>query len=165
LKPPPAGETTVSELTHDDVQQILKIIDEMGDREVHLEIGELKLHISPGGSAPASASTQAARAAPVQPPADAAAPAAPGAPFEVPPGHVAVRAPTMGMFYRAATPGAKPYAEIGDHVGPEDAVCVFEVMKLFSTLKAGVAGTVTAIPLANETLVEPDQPLIVIKPD
>jgi len=155
----------VSELTHDDVQQILKIIDEMGDREVHLEIGELKLHISPGGSAPASASTQAARAAPVQPPADAAAPAAPGAPFEVPPGHVAVRAPTMGMFYRAATPGAKPYAEIGDHVGPEDAVCVFEVMKLFSTLKAGVAGTVTAIPLANETLVEPDQPLIVIKPD
>ena len=155
----------MSELTHDDVRQILKIIDEMGDREVHLEIGELKLHISPGGSTAASASTQAARAAPVQPPADAAAPAAPGAAFEVPPGHVAVRAPTMGMFYRAATPGAKPYAEIGDRVGPEDAVCVFEVMKLFSTLKAGVAGTVTAIPLANETLVEPDQPLIVIKPD
>ena len=155
----------MSELTHDDVQQILKIIDEMGDREVHLEIGELKLHISPGGSAPASASTQAARAAPVQPPADAAAPAAPGAPFEVPPGHVAVRAPTMGMFYRAATPGAKPYAEIGDHVGPADAVCVFEVMQLFRPLTAGVAGTVTAIPLANETLVEPDQPLIVIKPD
>jgi len=165
LTAPPAGETTVSELTHDDVQQILKIIDEMGDREVHLEIGELKLHISPGGSAPASASTQAARAAPVQPPADVPAPASSGAAFEVPPGHVAVRAPTMGMFYRAATPGAKPYAEIGDHVGPEDAVCVFEVMKLFSTLKAGVAGTVTAIPLANETLVEPEQPLIVIKPD
>ena len=155
----------MSELTHDDVRQILMIIDEMGDREVHLEIGELKLHISPGGSTAASASTQTARAAPVQPPADAAAPAAPGAAFEVPPGHVAVRAPTMGVFYRAATPGAKPYAEIGDHVGPEDAVCVFEVMKLFSTLKAGVAGTVTAIPLANETLVEPDQPLIVIKPD
>jgi acetyl-CoA carboxylase biotin carboxyl carrier protein len=71
----------------------------------------------------------------------------------------------MGTFYRAATPGAKPYAEIGDHVAPEDAVCVFEVMKLFSTLKAEIAGTVTAIPLANETLVEPDQPLIVIKPD
>lgn len=155
----------MSELTHDDVQQILKIIDEMGDREVHLEIGELKLHISPGGSAPSSASTQAAPATPVQPPAAPAAPASNGATFEVPPGHVAVRAPTMGTFYRADAPGAKPYAEIGDHVDPEDAVCVFEVMKLFSTLKAGVAGTVTAIPLANETLVEPDQPLIVIKPD
>jgi biotin carboxyl carrier protein len=42
---------------------------------------------------------------------------------------------------------------------------VFEVMKLFSTLKAGIAGTVIAIPFANETLVEPDQPLIVIRPD
>ena len=155
----------MSELTHDDVQQILKIIDEMGDREVHLEIGELKLHISPGGGAPGSASTRAAPPAPVEPPPDVAAPASSGATFEVPPGHVAVRAPTMGTFYRADAPGAKPYAEIGDHVGPEDAVCVFEVMKLFSTLKAGVAGTVTAIPLANETLVEPDQPLIVIRPD
>ena len=155
----------MSELTHDDVRQILKIIDEMGDREIHLEIGELKLHISPGGSAPASAFTQAARAAAAPPPADVPAPAPSGAAFEVPPGHVAVRAPTMGTFYRADAPGAKPYAEIGDHVGPEDSVCVFEVMKLFSTLKAGVAGTVTAIPLANETLVEPDQPLIVIKPD
>ncbi len=155
----------MSELTHDDVRQILKIIDEMGDRDIHLEIGELKLHISPGGSAPASASSRAAPATPVQPPVDAAAPASNGATFEVPPGHVAVRAPTMGTFYRAATPGAKPYAEVGDHVGPEDAVCVFEVMKLFSTLMAGVAGTVTAIPLANETLVEPDQPLVVIKPD
>lgn len=158
----------MSELTHDDVRQILKIIDEMGDREVHLEIGELKLHISPGGSARAGEATPAPQSEPPRPPVQVAAPAAPAAPgaaFEVPPGHVAVRAPTMGMFYRAATPGAKPYAEIGDHVGPEDAVCVFEVMKLFSTLKAGVAGTVTAIPLPNETLVEPDQPLIVIKPD
>jgi len=157
----------MSELTHDDVQQILKIIDEMGEREVHLEIGELKLHVSRGGGAPATAAERALHPEPPPPPVQAAAPDAPAGPnaaFEVPPGHVAVRAPTMGTFYRAEAPGAKPYAEIGDHVGPEDAVCVFEVMKLFSTLKAGVAGTVTAIPLANETLVEPDQPLIVIKP-
>ncbi|MEK7876357.1 MAG: biotin/lipoyl-containing protein [Pseudomonadota bacterium] len=158
----------MSELTHDDVQQILKIIDEMGDRDIHLEIGELKLHVSRGGSAPATETAPSPNPEPARSPAQAAAPIAPATPnaaFEVPPGHVAVRAPTMGTFYRAATPGAKPYAEIGDHVGSEDAVCVFEVMKLFSTLKAGVAGTVTAIPLANETLVEPHQPLIVIKPD
>ena len=158
----------MSELTHDDVQQILKIIDEMGERDVHLEIGELKLHVSRGGGAPPAATAPAQHPAPPRPPVQAAAPAAPARPdavFEVPPGHVAVRAPTMGMFYRAATPGAKPLAEIGDRVGPEDAVCVFEVMKLFSTLKAEVAGTITAIPFANETLVEPDQPLIVIKPD
>lgn len=158
----------MSELTHDDVQQILKIIDEMGDRDVHLEIGELKLHVSRSGSAPVTVTAPAPYPEPPRPPVQTAAPAVPAGPtsaFEIPPGHVAVRAPTMGTFYRAATPGAKPYAEIGDHVDPEDAVCVFEVMKLFSTLKAEIAGTVTAIPLANETLVEADQPLIVIKPD
>jgi len=157
----------MSELTHDDVQQILKIIDEMGDRDIHLEIGELKLHVSRGGVPPTDAEPTLPPEPP-RPPVQAAAPAAaakPNAAFEVPPGYVAVRAPTMGTFYRADSPGAKPYAEVGDHVGPEDPVCVFEVMKLFSTLMAGVAGTITAIPLANETLVEPGQPLVVIKPD
>jgi biotin carboxyl carrier protein len=71
----------------------------------------------------------------------------------------------MGTFYRATSPGAKPYAEIGDHVEPDDTVCVFEVMKLFSTLKAGIAGRITAFPVANEAQVEPDQVLVVIKPD
>ena len=158
----------MTELTHDDVQQILKIIDEMGDRDIHLEIGDLKLHVSRRGEAQATATEPAPHPEPPRPADQATVPAAPAEPsavFEVPPGHVAVRAPTMGTFYRADTPGAKPFAEIGDHVGPEDPVCVFEVMKLFSTLKAEVAGIITAIPLANETLVQPDQPLIVIKPD
>ncbi len=83
----------------------------------------------------------------------------------MPAGHVAVSAPTIGTFFRAASPGAKPFVEVGDHVEPEDIVCVFDVMKLFTSLAAGVAGTVTAILVANETLVEQDQPLVVIKPD
>lgn len=70
----------------------------------------------------------------------------------------------MGTFYRASSPGAKPHTEVGDHVEPDDTVGVFEVMKLFSTLKAGVAGTVTAIPVANESMVEQDQVLVIIKP-
>ena len=155
----------MSELTHDDVQRILRIIDEMGDRDVRLEIGELKLHVTRGA---ASAHTAAAPQAPAGPqPAPASAPArpVPAPAVEVPPGHVAVRAPTMGTFYRASSPGAKPHAEIGDRVQPDDTVGVFEVMKLFSTLKAGVAGTITAIPVSNEAMVEPDQVLIIIKPD
>lgn len=156
----------MSELTHDDVQQILKIIDEMGERDVHLEIGELKLHVSrSGGAAPATAT---ARATPAPPPVSAAVPAAVGKlplQAEVPLGHVAIRAPTMGTFYRASTPGAKPHAEVGDRVQPDDTVGVFEVMKLFSTLKAGVAGTISAIPAANEAMVEEDQVLVIIKPD
>jgi acetyl-CoA carboxylase biotin carboxyl carrier protein len=162
----------VSDLTHDDVQKILRIIDEMTDRDVHLEVGDLKLHVSRRGAAapvsPASPVVPAAelRAPPVSaPPPVAAAAASVPVNAEIPPGHMAIRAPTMGTFYRASSPGAPPHAEIGDHVGPDDTVGVFEVMKLFSTLKAGVAGTITAIPAANEALVEQDQVLVVIQPD
>ena len=156
----------MADLTHDDVQKILRIIDEMNDRDVHLEIGDLKLHVSRAGAAPSvspvspviPAAELRARPAPPSPPVAVAGTA-------VPPGHVAIRAPTMGTFYRASSPGAPPHAEIGNHVGPDDTVGVFEVMKLFSTLRAGVAGTVTAIPAANEALVEQDQVLIIIRPD
>jgi acetyl-CoA carboxylase biotin carboxyl carrier protein len=152
----------VSELTHDDVQHILKIIDEMGDRDVHLEIGELKLHVTRDGAAAPAAVPRM----PVTPAPAAAVPPAPASvAVEIPPGHVAIRAPTMGTFYRASSPGAKPHAAIGDHVAADDTVGVFEVMKLFSTLKAGVAGTIFAIPVSNEAMVEPDQILIIIKPD
>jgi acetyl-CoA carboxylase biotin carboxyl carrier protein len=153
----------VSELTHDDVQRIIQIIDEMGDRDVHLEIGELKLHVTRGAASPPAAAAPPAPVAPKPAPAPAKPASAPA--VEVPPGHVAIRAPTMGTFYRASSPGAKPHAEIGDRVQPDDTVGVFEVMKLFSTLKAGIAGTVTAIPAANEAMVEQDQVLIIIKPE
>ena len=152
----------MAELTHDDVQRILEIIDGMGDRDVQLEIGELKLHVTRNGAtAPVVVAPQAASRPAVPPLAEKAKPAT----VEVPPGHIAVRAPTMGTFYRASSPGAKPHSEVGDRVTPEDTVGVFEVMKLFSTLKAEVNGVVTAFAAGNETLVEQDQPLVIIKPD
>lgn len=156
----------MSDLTHEDVRTILKILDEMGDRDVHLEIGELKLHVTRGGGASRAVPLPHAPAAAAPParPAEAAVPR-PGSPadLEVPAGHVAVRAPTIGTFYRAPSPGARPFVEVGDAVGAEDTVCMFEVMKLFSSLPAGVAGSVAAILVANESLVEQDQPLILIK--
>ena len=154
----------MSELTHDDVQRILRIIDEMGDRDVHLEIGEFKLHVTRGASSSefTAAPKTSAAVKPVQ--AATASEPPPTAPVEVPAGHVAIRAPTMGTFYRASSPGAKPHAEIGDRVQPDDTVGVFEVMKLFSTLKAGVAGTIAAIPVSNEALVQQDQVLVIINP-
>ena len=161
----------MSELTHDDVQKILKIIDEMGDRDIHLEIGDLKLHVTRGGTAGESAGSTsfAPRTVAEKPPAPPLekpeALRKPQPKSEVPAGHIAVRAPTIGTFYRAASPGAKPFVEVGDHVEPDDTVCTFDVMKLFTSLNAGVAGTVTAILVDNETLVEQDQPLVVIKPD
>jgi acetyl-CoA carboxylase biotin carboxyl carrier protein len=158
----------VAELTQEDVQTILKIIDEMGDRDVHLEIGELKVHVTRGREASHAVSvppTPSPAAAPVRPVENAAPLRRPHAGSEVPAGLVAVRAPTIGTFYRAASPGAPPFVEVGDPVGPDDTVCMFEVMKLFTSLKAGVAGAVAAILVANESLVVEDQPLVLIKSD
>ncbi len=157
----------MSELTHDDVLKILKIIDGMGDRDIHLEIGDLKLHVTRGNdpshlgyTAAAPVSTTSAK--PVEP---AASPLKPQEKFEVPAGLIAVSAPTIGTFFRAPSPGAQPFVEVGDHVEADAIVGVFDVMKLFTSLAAGVAGTVTAILVANEGLVEQDQPLVLIKPD
>src|SRR5262245_44798394 len=160
-------ETFMAELTHTDVDAILRILDQMQGREIHLEIGELKLHVTAAGerAAERSASVPSPPAA-VRPAAQAAAGSdAPAAPAAIPPGQVAVCAPTMGTFFRAESPGAKPYAEVGDRVKAADVVAIFEVMKLFSTLTAGVDGTVKAFLVANETLVAQDQPLILIQPD
>ena len=81
----------MADLTQEDVQTILKILDEMGDRDVHLEIGELKLHVTRGGDGTRSMS---------QPAMPVAAPPSPTVVSQVQPGHLAVRAPTIGTFYR-----------------------------------------------------------------
>ena len=172
------------DLSNEDVLKILKIIDESGYNDIRLEIGDLKLHVQKEGAAglaapaapfaaasvAAAAAPAAARPAPVAP----AAPAAPAAKAPLPPapvneplpaGMVAVNAPVLGTFYRASSPGEKPFVEVGQKVGPNDTLGLIEVMKLFNSVKAGVSGTVTRILAQNGTLVEHGQPLVFIQPD
>lgn len=166
-----------SNLTHDDVTQILRLADELPDGEMRLEKEGFSLHILKGthGGAPA-APAQAAPAAPgpapspapasrnpASEPEPAPAAASPGA--EVADGFVAVRAPMLGRFFRASSPDEPSFVEIGTRVGADDTVCLIEVMKLFNTIKAGVAGTVVAIHPQNNSMVEYDQLLLTIRPD
>jgi acetyl-CoA carboxylase biotin carboxyl carrier protein len=83
---------------------------------------------------------------------------------QVPDGWVVVRAPNLGTFYRAPKPGASPYVEIGDEVVPTTEVCLIEVMKLFTSVTAGVHGTVRRICTSDGDLVEYNQALLVIEP-
>ena len=157
------------DLTHDDVAKILKIIDEAAHLdEVELEFAGLRLHVrrdaSPGESV---RRTAASAPAPVPAPTSAAVPPkeAPVADAQAPAGAVAVRAPMLGTFYRAPSPGEKPFVEVGQHVKAGDTVCLIEVMKLFNSIGAGVDGTVVAIPAQNGALVEYNQPLVYVMPD
>jgi acetyl-CoA carboxylase biotin carboxyl carrier protein len=78
-------------------------------------------------------------------------------------GHT-VRAPSVGIFWRAPEPGAQPFVEVGDVVEVGQTLCIVEVMKLMQHVSADVAGTVVAIHRQNGDQVEFDTPLIGIEP-
>ncbi|MFH5822936.1 acetyl-CoA carboxylase biotin carboxyl carrier protein [Georgenia sp. AZ-5] len=84
-------------------------------------------------------------------------------PEALPPGHVLVRAPMLGTFYRSPKPGEPPFAEPGDTVEADSVLCIIEVMKLMNSVVAGVAGEVVASYARDGELVEFDQPLFVIR--
>jgi acetyl-CoA carboxylase biotin carboxyl carrier protein len=84
-------------------------------------------------------------------------PAAPG----LPEGHV-VKAPMVGTFYRASSPGAKAMVELGQSVAAGDRLCIIEAMKLMNEIESDVAGTIKAILVENGQPVEYGQPMFVI---
>jgi acetyl-CoA carboxylase biotin carboxyl carrier protein len=107
---------------------------------------------------PAAQSAAAQVAAGVAQPAPAAAPDAPAAPK----GQV-LKSPMVGTFYRAASPGAKPFVELGQVVKVGDPVCIVEAMKILNEIEAEHAGTVTQILAENGQAVEYGQPLFVLE--
>lgn len=76
-----------------------------------------------------------------------------------------IRSPTLGSFYRAPSPGAPPFVKIGDRVAIGQALGLVEVMKLFNTIEADIAGIVVAIHAEDGALVEHDQVLLTVRVD
>ncbi|MDP3513674.1 MAG: acetyl-CoA carboxylase biotin carboxyl carrier protein [Sulfuritalea sp.] len=77
-------------------------------------------------------------------------------------GSVVVRSPMVGTVYHAPEPGAAPFVTVGQSVSPGDQICIVEVMKLMSAIKAECHGVVTEILVADAELVEHGQELFVI---
>jgi acetyl-CoA carboxylase biotin carboxyl carrier protein len=93
-------------------------------------------------------------------PIPAAAPVAEAA-AETIEGH-AIKSPMVGTFYRAASPGATPFVEVGQTVNAGDTLCIIEAMKLLNQIEADKSGKVKAILVENGQPVEYDQPLFII---
>lgn len=102
-------------------------------------------------AAPAAAPAAGAPAAPIA----EAAPAAPA-------GH-AVKSPMVGTFYRSASPGAKPFVEVGSVIKEGETICIIEAMKILNEIEADKSGTVTKILSENGQAVEYGQPLFIIE--
>ena len=83
--------------------------------------------------------------------------------LDIPDGAMLVVAPYLGTFYRSPKPGSAAYVELGARVEAESEMCLVEVMKLFTAVRAGHAGTVVAILASDGELVTADQPLFAIE--
>lgn len=134
-------------LSDDDVREILRLIDESGLAELRVETDGLSLHVVRDGPE----ATQPERHAPA---------AAAGSDRN----GVTIEAPLLGVFYRAPSPGAPPFVEVGTRVEPETIVCIIEVMKMMSSVPAGLAGTIAEVHVENAETVEQGQPLFRVEP-
>ena len=74
-----------------------------------------------------------------------------------------VAAPMVGTFYASASPGAKPFVEIGSEVKEGQVLCIIEAMKMMNQIESDKAGKITAIMATNGDPVEFGQPLFVIE--
>ena len=144
------------------VKKLIDLLDESGIHEIEIHEGEESVRItrSPSGAAVTAAPTPApAPAAPAPAPAAETA-AEPAAPAEAE-GH-RVTAPMVGTFYRAPSPGAKPFVEVGQQIEVGDTLCIIEAMKMLNPLEADQAGTIRDILVENGNPVEYGQPLFII---
>jgi acetyl-CoA carboxylase biotin carboxyl carrier protein len=145
------------ELTYEDLLQIVELIKSASHfSEFRLKVGDIEVSLRRSdGAAPTPAAPQ--QPSPVE---------VPQGPLEpkFPEGVTVVRAPMVGTFYRAASPGAPPFVEAGSAVEPASQVGIIEVMKLMNAIEAGVRGVVTEVLAANGEPVEHGQPLVLIEP-
>lgn len=93
-----------------------------------------------------------------------AAPAAPKEEVESSSHHVPITSPMVGTFYRAPSPTAPPFVNIGDRVSVGQTVCIIEAMKLMNDMPTEVSGKIVKVMVESGTTVEYGQPLFLVDP-
>ncbi len=148
------------------LKTLIDLVSESNVSELEITEAEGKVRIVKGGGAmtQAYAMPMAAMPTPASAPVSApAAVAAPAAPVLEPEVSHAVKSPMVGTFYRCATPGAKPFVEVGDTVKQGDTLCIIEAMKILNEIESDKSGTVTKVFCDNGQAVEYGQPLYLIE--
>ena len=150
-----------------DIKAIIDLMKKNSVTEFELEKQDFKIRLKrgPNGTAsitgseetpvlnyvPPAVAIQATTMVPAQPP----VPATP---------ELEIKSPMIGTFYRAPSPEAVPYVEVGAEVNPETVVCIIEAMKVMNEIKAEAKGVVTQALLENGKPVEFGQPLFKLRP-
>lgn len=173
-------------LTHSDIAEIIRLVDQSTLDEIVVEIGEIRVEVRRKGAMPTAPSGSVAPAASAPP---APAPSSPEPPPASPPapavavraavrgpgpepsgepaldeGQIAVRSPMVGTFYQRPSPDQPPYVEVGSAVEVDAPLCLVEVMKLYTTIYAKTPGRIARVCANDAELVEYDQILYIIDP-
>ena len=150
------------------VKKLIELLDESGIAEIEITEGEEAVRISrypqgaPMAPPPVHYGAAPAPAAPAPAPAtESEAPAAP-APAEKEEDGYLVKAPMVGTYYAASSPGSSPYVQVGDRVKEGDTLCIIEAMKMMNQIEADVSGVIKSIRVQNGEPVEYGQTLLVI---
>ena len=152
------------------LKSLIDLVSEANISELEITEAEGKIRIVKADPHPAAAAQTVYMHAPAAAPAAlaaahvaaAAAPAAAASEPAAETGHL-VKSPMVGTFYAAATPGAKPFVEIGTEVKEGQVLCIIEAMKIMNEIEADVAGRVTRILVENGQAVEFGQPLFALE--
>ena len=146
------------------LKTLIDLVSESNIAELEITEAEGKVRIVKASAAVALSAPPTLQPAPPVSGAPAGAPAAVLAVAAEPAaetGHV-VTSPMVGTFYRAGSPGAKPFVEVGDTVKAGQTVCVIEAMKLMNEIEADKDGVIKAIMVENAQPVEYGEPLMMI---
>ena len=146
-------------LTHEDVQEIVKLLEESSFDELVLETDRFKLTLRRAGNG-WTQEHETARTHEAEP---ASKMNGTGTPVTLDPGIAAIHPPLVGTFYRAPKPGAAPFVDIGSRVEEDTVVAIIETMKLMNSVHAGVRGTITEICAENAQFVEPGHVLMKVR--
>ena len=144
------------------VRKLADILNDTGLSEIEVERGDLKIRVARTVTAPAP--VYAAAPAPLAAPATPAAPgpAAHAAPAEVVHAGEVVKSPMVGTVYLQPTPGAEPFAKVGDRVEEGQTLLIIEAMKTMNPIPAPKAGKIVEYLVADSQPVEFGEPLVVI---
>jgi acetyl-CoA carboxylase biotin carboxyl carrier protein len=156
------------------LKKLIELVEESSIAELEITEGEEKVRISKSGAgvqnyafippamppvvAPVPQQVAAAASADSEKPAESAS----ADNNSIPDGHI-VKSPMVGTFYRAPSPGASAFVEVGQRVKEGDTLCIIEAMKLLNEIEADKGGVIKAILLENGQPVEYGEPLFVIE--
>jgi acetyl-CoA carboxylase biotin carboxyl carrier protein len=151
-----------------DIKAIIDLMKKNSITEFELERQDSKIRLkrglNGGGPAVPQEDPNAINPHSMQPAAAAPAPPVIAPAVPVATGEVDIKSPMIGTFYRAPSPEAGNYIEVGGSVTPDTVVCIIEAMKVMNEIKAEVKGVVTQILVENAKPVEFGQPLFKVRP-